>query len=169
MWSPSLVVIVLGAQRLLFPDVVNKAGGHHHSRGKQPPPAIVVPLQQRNDELGLISFGREIDTGGEPSSLAISNALDVFPGVAPPTSTGVARDAQHRVFVSATCGPTAEGTFSEGTFEVAYDELTPAPMFNLTERAPRANGNSLNTCVNFADTEIDPIPVSEQETMAIYH
>ena len=73
------------------------------------------------------------------ATAAISRGVTrgVLPWVAPPTSTGVAPDAKHHVVASAKSGPT--GTFTEGTFEVAYDELIPVPLLNLTQRAPRAN------------------------------
>ncbi|CAN0094122.1 unnamed protein product, partial [Laminaria digitata] len=110
----------------------------------------------------------------------------VSPGVAPPSSTGVAQDAQHNVAASTTSGPTAEGSFTEGAFEVAYDELTPTPLLNLTERAPRANTPLLNLTerapranprigqnhrisVGVSPTPIDSFGVSEEENMVTEH
>ena len=70
--------------------------------------------------------------------------------------------------VSAISGPTAEGTFIEGAFEVAYDELTPVLLFNLMEIAPQANpldpGKPSDKGVDFADTERDPGRVLDEET-----
>lgn len=51
-------------------------------------------------------------------------------------------------------------SFTEDTFEVAYDELTPTPFINLTDRAPWLNrlgrAKPPDRCGSLADTDQDP-------------
>ena len=53
---------------------------------------------------------------------------------------------------------TGPGTFTEGTFEVAYDKLTPAQL--LKETAPHEQPP--DECVDFAHTNRDPFRVEEE-------
>ena len=83
----------------------------------------------------------------------------VRPGVSSLSSIGFALDAQHHVGTNETSGPATEGTMGAG-----YDELATAQLPYLTEETPDPC-----KCANFADTDRNPVRVSENKKRVINH